>query len=239
MKTILLSLSVIAAASVMLVSCGGGNCVTGSGKQVTEQRKVTKFSQIDISGDYQLIIKQDTGTLVNITADDNLMQYIKTDVSGDKLTIKKNKNICSTGKFTVNITMPNLAAIKAAGAIDISSDGKITTKDLSLDLAGANKVTLNLNADNVTTQASGIVNLNFTGQASSHSVALSGSGELNALDFVVAKYRIDANGASHCKINVLNDLSVNTSGASQVEYRGNPKNIDNSKSGASSLKKID
>ncbi|HAL83013.1 MAG TPA: DUF2807 domain-containing protein, partial [Mucilaginibacter sp.] len=39
-------------------------------------------------------------------------------------------------------------------------------------------------------------------------------------------------------VNVLNSLSVHSSGASEVRYRGNPANVTNNKSGASSVEKV-
>jgi hypothetical protein len=240
MKKIYLFLLAVAAsyAMVTLSSCKF-NCKKGSGNQVTETRRVGDFSKLDISGSYKVVIKQDTAATLSITADDNLMQYIKTDVSGGKLYIHSSHSICSSGTFVLKITLRDLSLIKSSGAVDITSDGKITTKDIELDLAGASKITMDLNAANVSTRGKGLTDLNLTGQASSHNVELTGSGQLNALDFVVSDYRIETHGASHCKINVLNQLDVNSSGASDVEYRGNPAHVNNNKSGASSLKKID
>jgi hypothetical protein len=240
MKKIYLFLLIGAAsyATITLSACNF-ECKKGSGKEVTESRKVGKFSKIDITGGYKVVIKQDTTSSLSITADDNLMQYIQSDVSGDKLTVSSSHTVCSSGMFILNISLRDLSSIKASDAVDIASDGKITTKDLEINLSGATKVTLNLNADNVTTHGTGVTVLNLTGQASSHTVELKGSGELDALDFVVAKYRIKTEGASNCKINVLNQLDVNSSGASDIQYRGNPTSINNNKSGASTLKKID
>ena len=68
---------------------------------------------------------------------------------------------------------------------------------------------------------------------------MSGAGNLNALDFVVANYRVETSGLSRCKINVLKELSINTSGAGSVEYKGNPTQINNQHSGLTSIKKID
>lgn len=240
MKTLYVFILAIAASFVMLaISACSFSCKKGSGRLATETRRVNDFSKIDISGGYKVIIKQDTAATLSITADDNLMKYIKTDVSGDELRVHSSHSICSSGNFVLNITIKNLSAIKTSGAVDIASNGKITTKDIELNLSGASKVTMNLNADNVSTRGNGMTELNLTGQASSHNVELAGSGQLNALDFVVAKYRIETRGASHCKINVLNQLDVNSSGASDVEYRGNPASVNDNKSGASLLKKID
>ncbi len=213
-------------------------CQKGSGRQIVEKRNVGIFSKLDIAGDYKVIIKQDTSASVTITADDNLMKYIKTNLSGDKLTIHTSKNVCSSGQFILNISLRDLSVIKASGSIDVVSNGKLTTQDIELQLSGSTKVTLDLNAKNLTTRSSGSTELNLTGQATSHAIETSGSSQLNALNFVVSKYQISTSGSSECKINVLNDLSVNSSGSSDVQYRGNPSNINNNKSGSSSLNKI-
>lgn len=233
-------MAVIAASAIVVLSaCNGFTCKKGSGKQITETRKMADFSKLDISGGYDVVIKQDTAESLSITADDNLMKYIKTEVNGDKLRVHSSGNICSTGKFVINISLRNLSAIKTSGAVAISSPGKINVKDLDLDFSGASKITLDLNANNVSTSGSGLTELNLTGQASTHNVELSGSGHINAFDFVVAKYHIETSGSSHCQINVLNELNINSSGTSDIEYRGNPANISNNKSGASSLKKVE
>ncbi|MEO6850844.1 MAG: DUF2807 domain-containing protein, partial [Mucilaginibacter sp.] len=112
------------------------------------------------------------------------------------------------------------------------------TKDLHLQLNGASKINMDLNAANVSTDGNGATEMNLKGQASSHKVDLSGSGKIYALDFVVGSYDIQTTGASHCEINVLHDLNVNTTGASEINYRGNPVNVNSSKTGASTLTKI-
>lgn len=223
---------------VSLSGCDDMACKQGSGKMITENRNVKDFSKLDISGSYNVVIKQDSAESLVISADDNLMQYITSDVSDHKLRIKS-KNLCTSGKLTLTISLRDLSEIKTAGAVNLSSNGKITTKDIRLDMSGASKITLDLNAKTVNTSGAGLTDLNLTGQATAHNVQLSGAGSINAFDFVVSKYDIETSGVSHCKINVLDQLDLNSSGASDVEYRGNPATINNNKSGAASLKKVD
>lgn len=64
-------------------------------------------------------------------------------------------------------------------------------------------------------------------------------GKINAFDFVVGEYTIRSSGASHCKINVLKTLNVHSSGASEIKYKGSPSTVNNDKSGASSIEKVD
>jgi hypothetical protein len=215
------------------------NCVHGSGNAITEDRKVDDFTKIDVSGGYKITLKQDSSLSLKITADDNVMKYIRTTVDGDKLRISTKKNICAKKAIEIVIGVRNLDGLKGSGAIEMASNGKLNVKDLAIQLSGASKVNLDLNATSVTTKGTGATEINLKGQAASHTVNLTGSGKVYALDFVVGKYDIETTGASECKINVLTDLNVHTTGASEIEYRGNPTNVNTSKAGASSVKKID
>jgi hypothetical protein len=55
----------------------------------------------------------------------------------------------------------------------------------------------------------------------------------------VGKYDVQTTGASECKINVLNDLDIHTTGAADISYKGNPAHVTTSKTGASDIKKLD
>jgi hypothetical protein len=239
MKKLFLGLALlISAISLCLLSSCRFSCIKGSGHQVTENRKVADFTRIDISGGYKVSLRQDSSLNLSVHADDNLMKYIRIEVDAGKLRIFSRKNLCSSGEITVSVGVKSLEGIKTSGAIDLESDGKLVTKDLSLRLNGASKVTMDLNADNVTTEGSGSTEINLKGQAASHRIELSGSGKIHALDFVVDSYDIQTTGASECQINVLHNLNVNTTGASDIKYRGNPTNVNSHKTGASSLTKI-
>jgi hypothetical protein len=221
----------------MLQSCRLG-CAHGSGHQLSETRKMGEFSKIEISGDFKIILKQDSSLNLNITADDNLLKYIKTRVDGNKLIIRTKKSFCNSGAMVVIIGVHKLEELKAAGALEISSDGLLTTKDISFNFAGASKITLNLNADNVTTSGAGVTEMNLKGQATSHHVDISGVAKLYAFDFVVSDYDIQTSGAGHCDVNVLKTLRISSSGASEVKYKGNPSSVSNDKSGAGSVEKV-
>lgn len=238
-KTYLSAILFIAAISISTLSSCRFGCIKGSGKQVTEDRKISgNFSRVDISGGFKVNLKQDSSQAVSITADDNLMKYIRSNIDGDELHIYSKKNFCGSGEIVINIGVRELEALKGSGAVEFDSDGKLNVKDLNIKLNGASKVNLDLNAANVSTEGSGASEINMKGQATSHRIELTGSGKVHALDFVVGKYDIHTTGASHCEINVLDDLEVNTTGASEIQYRGNPATVNSHKTGASTLTKI-
>lgn len=239
MKTLKLSVLFIGLLTLTALNACTFDCVKGSGNEASEDRKAEAYTQIDASGAYKITLKQDSSLSIHIIGDDNLLKYIKTTVDGDQLRITTKRSICTQKDIRIVLGVRNLETIKAAGAVEITSDGKLNVKDLDINLSGACKLNLDLNAANVTTKGSGSTDISLKGQATSHTIKLTGSGKVSALDFVVNKYNVETTGAGEYKINVLNDLSVHATGASDIQYRGNPTTINNSKSGSSTIKKID
>jgi hypothetical protein len=167
------------------------------------------------------------------------LKYIKTEVGDNKLHISTDsRGICSSGPPIVTIGVRNLAAIKASGAVEVSSEGTLTAGDMQFNLTGATNINMGLNAANVSIEGHGVTEITLRGQASSNSIDLSGGGKIHAFDFVVGNYNISTTGASECEINVLHDLNLNSTGASSIKYKGNPANIHNDKAGASSITKV-
>lgn len=241
MKKISLNIAaIIACTSVSIFSSCRFRCTHGSGNRVTETRKITDFSKIDISGQaYKIHLKQDSSLSFSINGDDNLLKYVTTSVSGGRLYIKSKKNMCDADSIVINIGVKNLSEIKSAGAAEVSSTGKIKTGDLKLDFSGATNVNLDIDAANVTTNISGVSEQNLTGQAASNTIETSGASKINAFNFIVGDYTITTSGVSNCKINVLKTLNVHSSGATDIEYKGSPSTVNNDKSGASKITKVD
>jgi hypothetical protein len=240
MKNILKASFLIAAVAFTCVfqSCIN-NCIKGSGVENTETRKFGDFSSIEIQGAYKVVLKQDSSMGIKITGDDNLIKYIKTGVNGGKLHIYSKKNFCSKGAITLNIGVGKLESLSADGAVELTGDGKLNVENLKVSLSGANRVTLDLNAANFSAEGSGANELFLTGQAAASKIIYTGSGKLHAFDFVVGDYSVSTTGASNCEINVLKTLKVSTMGAADIKYKGSPANIQNEKSGASKLTKVD
>jgi hypothetical protein len=240
MKNILKASFFIAALAFTCVfqSCLN-HCIKGSGSETTETRKFGDFKSIEIQGAYHVVLKQDSSMGIKITADDNLLKYIKTGVSGGKLHIYSKKNFCSDRPVTLNIGVGKLEALSADGAVELTGDGKLNAENLKLSLSGANRMTLDLNAANFSAEGSGANELFLTGQAAASRIIFTGSGKLHGFDFVVGDYSVATTGASNCEINVLKTLKVSTMGAADIKYKGSPADIQNDKSGTSKLTKVD
>jgi hypothetical protein len=67
----------------------------------------------------------------------------------------------------------------------------------------------------------------------------SGASELNAENLETESTTLEISGAGDASVFVNSSLDINVSGAASVKYKGNPETINQSSSGAGSIRKID
>lgn len=192
--------------------------IKGSGTTKVEQRNVSGFSKIDASGAINLeIATQNSDFNVTVEADDNLLQYIKTEASGDTLKIYSEGNISPKTKINVKISMRELSDLDISGASSANITN-IKSDSLELTASGASKILANGVVKTVKTDASG-------------------ASTIDAEKLVTEDADVNSSGASKVIVAPSNDLNADASGASSVYYTTDPKNIKQDASGASSIKK--
>jgi hypothetical protein len=223
---------------LIIVSC---NVIgeMGSGNVIREERKVSSFNGIDVSGAFDVILIQGTSNSVIVEADDNLMDLIRTEVRGNTLVIDNKKPIHHSKSLKLFITFTELKSIDLSGAVDIESQGKLTLPELAISGSGASDGKLDMDVQKLSIDCSGGSKLKLSGSAKDVDVEASGAVDLIAFDFPAETYKLSISGAGKADINVSKELNVDISGAASVHYKGNPtKNIQDI-SGAGSVKKVD
>jgi hypothetical protein len=195
------------------VNFGG---VKGSGNIQNEKRNLADFKTIEVGGVFEVEVVAQKDFSVEVEADDNLLQLIKTEVRNGTLEISAEKRISSKNPIRVRISAPDVER---------------------LEVSGASKLSLtNLKNDSLKVDASGASKLSVVGETRNLDIELSGASRLDAENLKSENVNVDGSGASNASINVSGDLKADLSGASKVTYTGNPKNLEKSTSGASSVK---
>jgi hypothetical protein len=231
-------LAIILFFPVLLAGCSSG-CIEDSGIRIAKATVVKPFDKIAIEGAIKVILKQDSTYAIKIEADSSVMGEIKADVSGSELTLKlKEGSYCGSDSVVVYAGIGELKELSGSGAVNVRTQGVVNGKDLTMNFAGATDVSLDLSVANLTTSMDGVGKLNLSGQAGTHKLTTTGSSETTAYNFITGLYDIHITGSGKASINVLNELKVNTDGSSEVYYKGNPKKVDEKKSGAAKLEKV-
>lgn len=192
-----------------------GSGVKGSGVSASQIRNLNGFSGVDVGGVFHVEITAGRDFEVEVESDDNLLQFIKTEVSGGVLKISTNERIRSHTPLRVRISAPDIQNLDASGASKVTLTG-IKNSKLTLDTSGASKIRLE-------------------GETAALTVDVSGASGVDAENLKAENADVDASGASHVSVFVTNRLISGASGASKIGYRGNPASIEKNSSGASTI----
>lgn len=223
---------------VLLAGCEN-KCIEDSGKVVSRTVTLKSFDKIKVDGKIKLILTQDSSYTVQVDADSNIIAYVKADVSGSELKVKLDYDkYCGTDSIVVRAGIGELKQLDADGAVKVVGEERIYANDVNLEFSGSSDVRLDLSAAKVKTKVDGIGEFVLSGQAGAHELKINGKAKVDAFDFVVGVYDIETDGIGKANINVLNELKVRTSGSSEIYYKGNPKKVDEKKSGATKLEKV-
>jgi hypothetical protein len=234
-KVIVAVLLVVFLASGLLAACEGVT-VTGSGNLKTETFNLSDFTKVEAHSGFQLELTKSSIFSVEITADDNVLEDIDIDKSGDTLRIipKRNRTYRSV-TFRANITMPDLYKIDLSGGSRANITGFGSSHDLSVELSGGSGVAGDITAGDADFDLSGGSQVNLEGTANDLVVNGSGGSQLDLEAFPVNNADVELSGGGSATVDVNGTLDVNLSGGSRVTYVGEPTLGDIDLSGDSTV----
>lgn len=189
----------------------------GSGNVQTEKREISGFSAINASGAVAVeVVAAQNGFAVEVEADDNLLQHVKTEVRGDSLRIYTEGRISTRSPIRVRVAMPQIEQFEVSGA----SKGTLT----------------NLKNESLILESSGASKIKVEGETGELIVNLSGASRLDAEGLKSENASVDASGASSATVFAVEKLRADASGASCIRYIGEPKSVVRNSSGAGTIK---
>jgi hypothetical protein len=210
----------------LLVGVGCESTINGSGQMKTESRTLGPgIDSVEMSGFGNLLITSGNAAALNVTADDNLLPYIESEVKGSvlKLWLKPGQQLKPSKSLTYNLTLKSLRSLNLSGAEAVAVSPMYVT-DLNLQTSGAGSLDFTrLQARSLEVNASGTQRIHLTGECDSQSLISSGAASYDARDFATQNTTIILSGASSIQVRVAKILDVKLSGAGNVLYYGNPK----------------
>ena len=213
------------------------NTIDGNGEVTKEQRAISSFNKIDISGGYEVLINQGNEERLELEVDENLLEFIETEVKNNTLHISSKQSIGNATSLKLYITVIDVEDIEVSGAIKLKNKGTYQSENLEIDVSGAGDIKLDLNVENLIMEMSGASETTLSGKANNFEIGISGAGELQAKKLKTRNTTIDISGAGSAIVHAKKTLNVSVSGAGSVQYKGSPK-ITEDISGAGSVEKL-
>jgi len=209
--------------------------ITGNKNVITQDRKVSSFHAIKVSGGIDMELSQGNELRLQVEADENLMAIIHTEVSDGVLNIYHDENIHDAKTMKIHLTFQQLDAITASGGCDIESKHKLGFAKLKIDLSGGCDIKLDCRAGSLVCKQSGGCDSEFSGEAEYGTFDVSGGCDVKATEFHLKNCTIDASGGSDVSVNVTGELNAQATGASDITYSGKPVKVIKSANGSSDI----
>jgi hypothetical protein len=214
---------VVGAICAALVLRGWPGVLIGSGNLETEEYAFTNFTRVEVSSAFQFEVKQSSSYSINVTADDNVMDYVQVVQEGQTLKIRL-RTVPSLRLVTLraSVTMPELSRLTVSGACSGTVSNFNSTEAVSIAVSGASRVTGDITAADIGFDVSGASTVQLEGSADDMVAVVSGACTFNLGDFTVNNADVNISGASTGTINLDGRLDANVSGASTLLYIGDP-----------------
>jgi hypothetical protein len=234
-------------ADVNIGGGGGGNgwstptIVFGSGVVAQENRTVIGITRVVLAGEGTLHIEEGAAEELIVTAEDNLLPYIRTEVQGGILEIRTRSNVDlrPTLPIEYHLTVVSLESVLLSGFGDITVTD-LMIPQLSLTLSGVGNVEVtNLDADELDVVLSGMGDFDISGTVDVQRVNVTGLGDYYARDLASldAVISIVGNENQTVTVRVSDMLTVTILGNGTVFYIGDPF-VDSDIVGSGSVQQI-
>lgn len=205
-----------------------------------EVRSVTVFSGIKVSGGIDVWLSQGDDYALAVSATENKYRdNIRTEIRNGVLVIWYDSDNLKWNRgdkrLRAYISFKTLASLEASGACDLKINGTLNAESLALRISGACDITGAIKVSNMSMDLSGASTVKLTGNVDNLKLESSGASDVKNYDLVVENCIAKISGASDIKITITNSISASASGASSLNYKGNPEKKDVATSGASSI----
>lgn len=238
-KFVTLSLVLLLTASC---SAQWGKGIKGNGKKVTIDRNIGEYDALAVSGWFDVDLVDGKEGNLTLEGEENLLEYIITEVDNGKLVIKVEKGVNlkpSSWNDGIRITVPveSINAVSMSGSGDIVGKKTIKASNFKTAMSGSGDITLAIETESITAAMSGSGDMNLSGSTRDFEATISGSGDIKAYDLEAENVEATVSGSADIKVTANESIKARVSGSGDISYRGNPGKVDTKTSGSGDISK--
>ena len=167
------------------------NVINGSTNIISSVREMSpnSFASIKNTTQFNVILKKSNLERITITAEDNLVSQIQTNVKNNQLQIELNKlfpyistvNIKNNFPIDIIVEYKNLDEVVQAGSgyITTYENEILYSEDLNLKVTGTGEINLNVSSSTLHTLLTGAGSIKISGNTNTYSSNSSNSSQIN------------------------------------------------------------
>jgi len=240
MKTV----STLLLAILLSLTCSAqwGKTIKGNGNNVTIERNTGDYDGVAVSGWFDVDLVDGNEGRITLAGEENLLEYIITEVKDGKLVIKTEKGVnlkTSNWRSEIRITVPveSISFVTMSGSGDIVGKTTLKTDTFSTAMSGSGDITLDVETNSMNATMSGSGDINLSGKAINFDATISGSGDIEAYDLEADNVSATVSGSADIQVTAKKSIKARVSGSGDISYRGNPEKVDTRTSGSGDISK--
>ncbi len=242
-KTTVLIFGFLLAITSVNAQWWGGNKIKGNGNVVTDERKTSDYDQINVAGSLDVELFSGSEGNITVKAEENLLEFIITEVKGNRLVIKvkDGHSLSPSIHNSILITVPfkdiELVSLAGSGDVYTRPNNIIKASSLKTSLAGSGDVKLEIDAEEVKASVSGSGDVSLMGGATKLTCSVAGSGDIHAYELKTKDVEASVTGSGDIKIYCDGVLTAKVTGSGDIKYKGNPTKEESKTVGSGSVSK--
>lgn len=216
----LLALSVVLVAACGDISITFGDDVSkvkGNGIKATETRAVAAFTAIEATGIGGLKLRVGEADSLKITADENILPIIKSEVKDGVLILSTTGATKSKTDIVFEATAKTIKRLENSGTVSIDAKG--------------------FNGGELSVETSGVGSITLAGRVDSLKASLSGVGSLDADALSADRVQTDLSGVGSANVRAEKSISGSVSGVGSLTWRGAATDVTTNVSGIGRVSK--
>jgi hypothetical protein len=190
--------------------------IQGSGKLLKQTREVGAFNSISTEGAFELKVVCQKPQRLEIAGDENILQFVTTEVSNNVLHVKNERSYSASEPITLEISVPDLVALSVSGAGSVEVNG-VKNEKFVIDANGAPAI-------------------RAAGETNSLTIDANGAGKVDTHKLRAQRVVVDSKGVARVEVYAAQQLDVTVSGPASVVYEG-AANVNKTINGPGSVEK--
>lgn len=208
-------------AAIMLLAACSFHSERGSGNLSSEKRNVSEFKAIHASNSIDVEIKTGPPS-VEVEADDNILQYVKTEVSGKMLHIGLESGVSLYNThIKVYVTVPELSRVEASSSADVKVVDVIKNAGkVSFDASSSADIEAEVDAPEVSAEANSSATVTLSGKTKNYKADVSSSADIKSAELLSENTKVSANSSGSAVVYASVSLDADASSSGSIEYSG-------------------
>lgn len=209
--------------------------IRGTGNVQTENLNISEdFDGVSAGNGWDVILEKGDHYSVIVEADENILEAANIYVQNGTLKVYCEDNIRSATSKKVYVTyIDNLESIGASSGANITSKQVLEGEQLGLSASSGGSIKTTVVVRNMDTSASSGGTLNITGSTESLDVDASSGGFIKAKELKAKYADAEASSGGSIDIMVTDKLKARASSGGDIDYWGNPEEVDKPKKSVS------